>query len=201
MSESLLVVVARCKAREYESAMKTAALLLENGVFDFMDPSKSSFCHDLLAAAESTMLRTREHSRAIAGMHVCCALTAFAEPISGKALTSVLLLLAHPYPVVRKATADKLYSALLQYDIEALPDDSEEIIDEMSDVLLETPWVQCSIATAKESRDSLFAVLGKEAPEESAYDIISRDMMKRHDSMKEKDELSEYSALVREMHG
>lgn len=201
VAESLLSVVMRRKAREFEAIMKTAALLLENGAFDFMDPSKSTFCEELLGAARSTMFRTREHFRAIAGMHVCCALTAFAEPISGQALTSVLLLLSHAYPVVRKAAADKLYSALLQYDIAALPEDNDETVDEMSDILLETPWAECSIATAREGRDSLFAVLGKEVPLESACDLMAGDVMREQKSKNEKDELSEYSALVREMHG
>ena len=201
VAESLLSIVKQCKSRDFESIMKTTALLLENGAFDFMDPSKSTFCRDLLSTASSTMLRSREHYRTIAGMQVCCALTAFAEPISGKAITSVLLLLSHPYPVVRKATADKLYSALLQYDIDALPGDPDETVDEMSDILLETPWTTCSVETATEARDSLFAVLGKEAPLESAYDLMAGNVMREQKSMNEKDELSEYSALVREMHG
>ena len=103
--------------------------------------------------------------------------------------------------MVRKATADKLYSALLQYDVAALPGDTDETVDEMSDILLETPWAECSIATAKESRDSLFAVLGKEAPLESACDLMAGDVMREQKSSIEKDELSDYSALVREMHG
>ena len=206
VADSLLSIVNRREGREFESIMKTIALLLENGAFDFMDPSKSNFAEKLLEAASSTMLKSREYKRIVAGMHVCCALTSFAQPVSGKAMSSILLLLAHLYPIVRKVTADKLYSALLQYEIPALPvasgeEDADETVDEMSDVLLETPWAEGSMDTVLESRNSLYEVLKMDVPVKSARDLMVGGGNMYGGGEEEKDELDDYSALVKEMHG
>ncbi len=199
IAESLLEIAKRKVPRQFGPVMKTASLLLENGAFDFMDPSKSAFAADMLVAARATMLRTREHKRTIAAMHVCCALTAFAQPVSGDALGAVILLLAHAYPVVRKATADKLYSALLQYDIAALPGDADEAVDALSDVLLETPWATGSMRQVTEARDAIYGIVAIDVPAASAADMMRGRAVARQDD--DRDELDDYSALVREMHG
>jgi len=201
IADSLLAIVLRREGREFESIMMTVSLLLENGAFDFMDPAKSTFAIQLLEAARSTMLKTREYKRIVAGMHVCCALTAFAQPVSGKAMDSILLLLGHVYPIVRKITADKLYSALLQYEIACLPEEeTDDTIDEMSDLLLETPWAEGSMTTVMESRDALYGLLNMDIPLKSARDLMMGGGRMREDDDEEKDEFNSFSALAREMH-
>ena len=103
-------------------------------------------------------------------------------------------------------TADKLYSALLQYEIPALPvasgeEDADETVDEMSDVLLETPWAEGSMDTVLESRNSLYEVLKMDVPVKSARDLMVGGGNMYGGGEEEKDELDDYSALVKEMHG
>ena len=201
IADSLLSIVLRRDGREFEPIMKTVSLLLENSAFDFMDPTKSDFAKKLLDAASSTMLKSRDYKRIVSGMHVCCALTSFAQPVSGDAMRSIVLLLAHVYPIVRKMTADKLYSALLQYEIDALPQEStDEAVDEMSDLLLETPWAEGSMDTVMDSRNALYEVLKMEVPTKSARELMMGGGRMHQQDEEEKDELGDYSALVREMH-
>ena len=201
IADSLLTIVLRRDGREFEPIMKTVSLLLENGAFDFMEPTKSDFAQKLLDAASSTMLKSRDYKRIISGMHVCCALTSFAEPVSSAAMSPILLLLAHVYPIVRKVTADKLYSALLQYEIAALPQEAtDEAIDEMSDLLLETPWADGSMDTVVESRNALYDVLTMQVPEKSAKQLMQGGGRMNVRDDEEKDEFNDFSALVREMH-
>ena len=84
------------------------------------------------------------------------------NPVGSAAMTSVLDLMGHLFPTVRKSAAERLYVKLLE-----LQDDfshrSAEEFDRALDILTETVW-QGDDDPALEARDRLYEPLGLSVP-------------------------------------
>ena len=75
----------------------------------------------------------------------------------------------------------------------------DEAVDALSDVLLETPWATGSMRQVTEARDAIYGIVAIDVPAASAADMMRGRAVARQDD--DRDELDDYSALVREMHG
>ena len=97
--------------------------------------------------------------------------TPFMGAARKKALTQLAIFLCHRYPRVRKATAEKLYEALLTYD-DIFGEQEEEMGEVESSskselamtLLSETQWDSKEVNDVKPMRNQLCDLLGIKAP-------------------------------------
>jgi hypothetical protein len=91
----------------------------------------------------------------------------FAAAAARPALLSLLDLLCHPFPRVRKATAERLYVRLLSLEASAasLPGATQDGIDAAAAAIAETAWDEPLVAVCVPARDALYARFALEPPE------------------------------------
>ena len=114
---------------------------------------------------------------------------AAAQGIRPAVLQSLLLLLGHRYPKVRKVVAEQFYSASLIVEDIIPPQSMEAVLS----LLSETAWDGVRTA-AKSARDQLFPLLGVPKPAVKVPNNAGRKKKRRDD-----DQQYEYAALVREV--
>ena len=158
--------------------IKTVQTLLEARVLDRCVSSLSSpFAAELTEVLRSP-LRCKDLPLLLSAANVQVLLLPYATGATlSEGLRSLLLLLAHRYPKVRKAVADLLYVHLITYGVpslpcgeeveagapaevegDGLPVDSSKMDDLMS-VLLETPWLDSIDQHARPARAKLLELL------------------------------------------
>ena len=170
------------------SLLTTEQLLEDRALTPLLEATETGFAADLLARVQRVCRGGKEVSLLVAGMGVQVLLLPFGGggDAKGEAWRAVLLLVAHRYPKVRKATADALYVHLLTYGEEALPplpDDGATYLDAdgneagaaaadpaaaleaLNGLLLETPWLDNADAHAKPARAAMLATLGLRPPQ------------------------------------
>ena len=172
------------------SLLTTEQLLEDRALTPLLEATENGFAADLLARVQRVCRGGKEVSLLVAGMGVQVLLLPFGGgDAKGEAWRAVLLLVAHRYPKVRKATADALYVHLLTYGEEALPplpDDGATYLDAdgneagaaaadpgaaleaLNGLLLETPWLDNADAHAKPARAAMLATLGLRPPQQAA---------------------------------
>jgi hypothetical protein len=148
-------------------------LLLKNGVFDALKPEHTSFFTKILDYGELLIQRTRQPIRLLAALEVLLGLLSFEKPINTKAVASILLMIGHPYPIVRSRSAQELYTATLTYEDAVLPED-EEKGDEAVGILIETAWADMDHESAMEIRDKLYPLLGVEKNETLSFALAEK---------------------------
>ena len=152
--------------------MTTEQLLEDRALTPLLEAKENGFAAELLARVQRVVRGGKEVSLLVAGMGVQVLLLPFGGggEAKGEAWRAVLLLVAHRYPKVRKATAEALYVHLLTYGEEALPplpDDGATYLDAdgneagaaaadpaaaleaLNGLLLETPWLDNADAHAE----------------------------------------------------
>jgi hypothetical protein len=92
------------------------------------------------------------------------------EELNKKALKSLLFLLYHSFPKVRKITAEKLYTGLLALEDYSMliPGGDEEAYEQAIEMLSETDWSQHLKEIAAATKVAFYAFFGlKPKPKES----------------------------------
>lgn len=98
-------------------ALRTLETLLGNGSLDALQPPQHAWASDLLIMVRRRVVMARDDvTRVQAAAAVYLGLLHFEQPVRGESLTSLLDLLCHPFPRVRKSTAERLYVRLLTMD-------------------------------------------------------------------------------------
>lgn len=87
------------------------------------------------------------------------------QELTVRALRSLLCLLYHSFPKVRRHAAEKLYNALLTLEDEAISTvvpGGEEMSEAAQEMLSETDWTKSVKELTVETRDKMYAIFGQE---------------------------------------
>ncbi|XP_072796049.1 tubulin-specific chaperone D isoform X2 [Vicugna pacos] len=140
--------------------MKTLDQMLANGCFDiFTTEENHPFGARLLALCREELRKSKDVQKLRAGVAVFCAMVQFPGDVRRKVLLQLLLLLCHPFPVIRKATASQVYEMLLTYDVVGA-----DILDEVMAVLSDTAW-DAELPVVRGQRNHLCDLLGVPRPQ------------------------------------
>jgi hypothetical protein len=79
-----------------------------------------------------------------------------------KALRSLLFLLYHNFPKVRKSAAEKLYTSMLTMEDYSMLIDSEEVYEQALEVLSETDWALPVAVLTEQTKARFYGYFGQE---------------------------------------
>uniref|UniRef100_A0A670K7X6 Tubulin-specific chaperone D n=1 Tax=Podarcis muralis TaxID=64176 RepID=A0A670K7X6_PODMU len=103
---------------------------------NLLNDSHYSFHSTLFDLESMVMKKSKDIQKLRSSIAVFCGLIQFPGSMREKVLFQLLLLLCHPFPVIRKATASNVYEMLITYSDIAEPD----IIEEVMTILSDTDW-------------------------------------------------------------
>ncbi|OWF45618.1 tubulin-specific chaperone D-like [Mizuhopecten yessoensis] len=136
--------------------LKMLNQLLSKGCFNvFAENENQEFAQKILELSKKEISRSGDPQKLIASADVFCELLQFCAEVKRKALFQLLVLMGHKYPRIRKATANKLYEALVTYDDVA----PEEGLDEAMVIISETTWDNDKINEVRPFRNQLCDLL------------------------------------------
>uniref|UniRef100_A0A8K9XXD6 Tubulin-specific chaperone D n=1 Tax=Oncorhynchus mykiss TaxID=8022 RepID=A0A8K9XXD6_ONCMY len=92
-----------------------------------------TFCVDLLSLCKEEIKKSKDTQKLRSAIAVFCGLIQFQGEVRKKVLFQLLLLLCHPFPVIRKTTASQVYEMLLTYDDVIDPDVMDDVMTSLSD--------------------------------------------------------------------
>uniref|UniRef100_A0A8C7XE07 Tubulin-specific chaperone D n=1 Tax=Oryzias sinensis TaxID=183150 RepID=A0A8C7XE07_9TELE len=130
--------------------LKMLNQLLNNSCFEiFTTQENHQFCVDILDLCKE-FKKSKDISKLSACVSVFCGLIQFQGKVRKRVLSQLLLLLCHPFPVIRKTTANQMYEMLLTYDdiIDA------EILEDVMTCLSDTNWLS-DLAIVRTHRNQL----------------------------------------------
>ncbi|XP_041720119.2 tubulin-specific chaperone D [Coregonus clupeaformis] len=140
--------------------LKMLDQMLARACFDtFTTDQDHQFCVDLLALCKEEIKKSKDTQKLRSAIAVLCGLIHFQGEVRKKVLFQLLLLLCHPFPVIRKTTASQVYEMLLTYDDVIDPDVMDDVMTSLSD----TNWEE-NIATVRTHRNQLCDWLGVQKP-------------------------------------
>uniref|UniRef100_A0A7N8XH42 Tubulin-specific chaperone D n=1 Tax=Mastacembelus armatus TaxID=205130 RepID=A0A7N8XH42_9TELE len=145
--------------------------MLANSCFEiFTTQENHQFCVDLLALCKES-----KKSKDISKLRACvakeeppmltvllfpsfCGLIQFQGEVRKKVLSQLLMLLCHPFPMIRKTTASQMYEMLLTYD---------DVIDPvvLDDVMTLLSDANCDMETVRANRNQICDWLGVPRPQ------------------------------------
>uniref|UniRef100_A0A672MDV1 Tubulin-specific chaperone D n=1 Tax=Sinocyclocheilus grahami TaxID=75366 RepID=A0A672MDV1_SINGR len=145
--------------------LKMVDQILANGCFDlFASEESHPFCVELLAIFAFPFDLSCDWSLCLSSLSDClvdrrfCGMVQFKGDVREKVLVQLLMLLCHPFPVIRKTTASQVYEMLLTYD-DVVDDDQV-----LTDVMASLSDTNCDIATVRTHRNQLCDWLGVPRP-------------------------------------
>ncbi|XP_018612847.2 tubulin-specific chaperone D [Scleropages formosus] len=146
--------------RVFIPLLKMLDQMLARGCFDgFTSEENHMFCIDILALCKEGIKRSKDVEKLRSSIAVFCGLIQFQGEVRKKVLFQLLLLLCHPYPVIRKTTASQVYEMLLMYDDVIDPAVMDEVMTELSD----TNW-EGDLTMVRSHRNQLCDLLGVQRP-------------------------------------
>uniref|UniRef100_A0A671T6A5 Tubulin-specific chaperone D n=1 Tax=Sinocyclocheilus anshuiensis TaxID=1608454 RepID=A0A671T6A5_9TELE len=139
--------------------LKMVDQILANGCFDrFASEESHPFCVELLAICKEEIRKSKDVQKLLSCIAVFCGMVQFKGDVREKVLVQLLMLLCHPFPVIRKMTASQVYEMLLTYD-DVIDDDQV-----LADVMASLSDTNCDIATVRTHRNQLCDWLGVPRP-------------------------------------
>nr|XP_005342030.3 tubulin-specific chaperone D [Ictidomys tridecemlineatus] len=141
--------------------LKMLDQVLANGCFDiFATEENHPFCVKLLALCKEEIRKSKDVQKLLSSIAVLCGMVQFCGDVRKKVLLQLSLLLCHPFPVIRKATASRVYEMVLTYsDVVAA-----DVLDEVMAVLSDTAW-DAALPVVREQRNRLCDLLGVPRPQ------------------------------------
>ena len=107
--------------------------------------------------------KSKNMSKLISGVGVFSGMLGSTDPeLQKKGIKTLLFLLYHNYPKVRKMAAEKLYTGLLTMEsYEALIPGGDDDFEKVNEMLSETDWVgiEAKILTA-DSKEAMYKLFG-----------------------------------------
>ena len=161
--------------------------LISAGCFERVADTKigDEFAVNLIDLVKKEVALSKNPQKLMAAAELLCGILQFscddedAAAAAGggartKAFTQLAIFLCHRYPRVRKATAEKLYEALMTYDDIFGEEEEEEQMEEEEEstskseramaLLSETEWDSKDVNDVKPIRNQLCDLLGIKAP-------------------------------------
>ncbi|KAK7799827.1 hypothetical protein U0070_006809 [Myodes glareolus] len=143
------------------SLLKMLDQLLSNGCFDiFTAEENHPFCVKLLTLCKEEIRKSKDVQKLQSSIAVLCGMVQFNGDVRQKVLLQLFILLGHPFPVIRKATASQLYEMVLTYSdlVDA------DVLDEVMSVLSDTVW-DAELPVVRGQRNHLCDLLGVPRPQ------------------------------------
>lgn len=145
-------------------ALRTLQVLLAPGHLDVLAPPLSTWGELLLPLLRFRVMRSSDVGRILAASAALLAMTRWEAPVGSAAMMTVLDLLGHAFPKVRRTVAEKMYVHLLGDHGNAHLDAHPESLDKAAELLASVPW-DASLSAAATVRDELYGLLGLSVPE------------------------------------
>ncbi|KAI1884351.1 hypothetical protein AGOR_G00225520 [Albula goreensis] len=140
--------------------LKMVDQMLARGCFDiFITDDNNPFCVELLALCKEEIKKSKDIQKLRSSITVFCGLIPFQGDVRKKVLFQLLLLLCHPFPVIRKTTASQVYEMLLTYDDVIDPSVLDDVMTKLSD----TSWEE-DLSVVRAHRNQLCDWLGVQRP-------------------------------------
>lgn len=143
--------------------LKSIDLLFSNGCFDELLEDYNGpgvvLLNQLMDLTKAEINKCGDIKLLSCATDVLCCLLRAGPDVQRRGLGSLLLLLAHRWPRVRRFTAEKMYLALLAAEKAV----SEEVISEVEEILTNTLWDD-KIETAREQRNRISDLVGIPRP-------------------------------------
>ncbi|XP_037666539.1 tubulin-specific chaperone D isoform X2 [Choloepus didactylus] len=118
--------------------LKTLDQMLAHGCFDvFATQENHPFSVKLLALCKEEIRKSKDIQKLRSSVAVFCGMIQFPGDVRKKALAQLCLLLCHPFPIVRKATASQVYEMMLTFGDEVVGADA---LGAVLAVLGDTAW-------------------------------------------------------------
>uniref|UniRef100_A0A3Q3SV46 Tubulin-specific chaperone D n=1 Tax=Mastacembelus armatus TaxID=205130 RepID=A0A3Q3SV46_9TELE len=134
--------------------------MLANSCFEiFTTQENHQFCVDLLALCKESK-KSKDISKLRACVAVFCGLIQFQGEVRKKVLSQLLMLLCHPFPMIRKTTASQMYEMLLTYDDVIDP----VVLDDVMTLLSDANWLS-DMETVRANRNQICDWLGVPRPQ------------------------------------
>ncbi|XP_062389202.1 tubulin-specific chaperone D [Sardina pilchardus] len=131
--------------------LKMLDQMLANGCFElFTSEDNHPFCLALLALCKEEIKRSKDVQKLRPCIAVYCGMIQFQGSVRKSVLLQLLMLLCHPFPVIRKTTAGQVYEMLLTYDDAVDP----EVLDDVMTLLSDTNW-ESNLETVRGHRNQL----------------------------------------------
>ncbi|XP_036125871.1 tubulin-specific chaperone D isoform X1 [Molossus molossus] len=141
--------------------LKMLDQMLANGCFDiFTTEEDHPFCVKLLALCKAEISKSKDVQKLRSSIAVFCGMAQFPGSVRKKVLLQLLLLLCHPFPVIRKTTAGQVYEMLLTYSDVV----GADVLDEVMAVLSDTAW-DTELPLVRVQRNRLCDLLGVPRPQ------------------------------------
>ncbi|KAG7317357.1 hypothetical protein KOW79_019655 [Hemibagrus wyckioides] len=140
--------------------LKMLDQMLGNGCFEiFIHQDSHPFCVELLSLCKEEIKKSMDTKKLRSCISVYCGLIQFEGDVRKKVLVQLMLLLGHPYPVIRKTTAAQMYEMLLTYDdvVDAA------VLDDVMTVLSDSNW-ESELSVVRTYRNQLCDWLGVPRP-------------------------------------
>lgn len=141
--------------------LKTLDQMLANGCFTILTlEDDHPFCVRLLTLCKEEIKKSKDVQKLRSSVAVFCGMVQFPGGVRKKVLLQLLLLLCHPFPVIRKTTASQLYEMVLTYSdvVDA------DVLDEVVAVLGGTAW-DAELPLVRSQRNRLCDLLGVPRPQ------------------------------------
>ncbi|KAF9969008.1 hypothetical protein BGZ73_008847 [Actinomortierella ambigua] len=136
--------------------LETLNILLESGVLLLMEGAYEFA--PMIRFVQRQTIKCKDVRKLSAAVHVFCGLCGLGGRYKRAITIELLRLLLHPFPKIRKTTADAMYLMMSSSVDEPTPDS-----EKAAQVIAGTDWNQ-SIATLTPIRDSLYPLLGLPKP-------------------------------------
>lgn len=141
--------------------LKMLDQMLANSCFDiFTSEDDHPFGVDLLALCKEEIKKSKDVQKLRSAIAVFCGMIQFQGELRKKVLFQLLLLLCHPFPVIRKTTASQVYEMLLTYDDVIDP----AVLDDVMTLLSDSNW-ESDIPTVRSLRNQICDWLGVQKPQ------------------------------------
>ncbi|XP_013361458.1 PREDICTED: tubulin-specific chaperone D isoform X2 [Chinchilla lanigera] len=143
------------------SLLKMLDQMLANGCFDiFTREENHPFCVKLLALCKEEIKKSKDVQKLRSSIAVLCGMVQFCGDVRRKVLLQLMLLLCHPFPVIRKSTASQVYEMVLTYSNVL----SASVLDEVVAVLSDTAW-DAELPVVRGQRNRLCDLLAVPRPQ------------------------------------
>jgi len=149
------------KDRVMEPLFNTISNLLIKS--EFLKPKYFKFCEQIHKAITVEIYDTNNIHKVLSAVEIFYNLLFFERidkdhDIYSKTMRSLLFLLCHKYPVVRKRASEKIYLFLMSIDNSLIYDIETDDVDEISILISETNWTEV-ISSIRENRNKVAKML------------------------------------------
>ncbi|KAI5401634.1 tubulin-folding cofactor D isoform X1 [Lathyrus oleraceus] len=170
--------------------LKAIESLLSKKIFLNMEAQTPTFCAAVLDSLAIELKGSANFSKLYAGIAILGYIASVPEPIHTRAFSELLTFLSHPYPKIRKASAEQVYLVLLQNGNLV----AEDKIEKALEIISETCWDD-DMDLIKHQRLEFFELAGLEAGplDKNSDGTTTKTSTKKPENL---DENASYSSLV-----